>query len=182
MWAPQTIYDRKAKKYMIYFTLQRNDRKTLITYYAYANRDFTGFESEPKELFSAKYGSIDNDIIYKDGIYHLFYKGNTKDTNGREVKTGIQPATSKKLLGPWKEDFKYLDAYADSRTAVEGSGVFKLNDREEYILMYDLYGSGRYEYQTSKDLNIFTMKPQSSRNTSWRSHLFSDAHTEFILL
>ena len=170
VWAPQTIYDRKAKKYMIYFTLQRNDRKTLITYYAYANRDFTGFESEPKELFSAKYGSIDNDIIYKDGIYHLFYKGNTKDTNGREVKNGIQQATSKKLLGPWKEDFKYLDAYADSRTAVEGSGVFKLNDREEYILMYDLYGSGRYEYQTSKDLNIFTMKPQSFRKDFFPRH------------
>ena len=62
VWAPQTIYDRKAKKYMIYFTLQRNDRKSLITYYAYANKDFTGFESEPKQLFSAKYGSIDNDI------------------------------------------------------------------------------------------------------------------------
>ncbi|MBR4758219.1 MAG: family 43 glycosylhydrolase [Bacteroidaceae bacterium] len=170
VWAPQTIYDHKAKKYMIYFTLQRNDRKTLITYYAYANRDFTGFESEPKVLFSAKYGSIDNDIIYKDGIYHLFYKGNTKDANGREVKNGIQQATSKKLLGPWKEDFKYLDAYADSRTAVEGSGVFKLNDREEYILMYDLYGSGRYEYQTSKDLNTFTMKPQSFRKDFFPRH------------
>ena len=77
VWAPQTIYDRKARKYMIYFTLQRNDRKTLITYYAYANKDFTAFESEPKVLFEAKYGSIDNDIIYKDGVYHLFYKGNT---------------------------------------------------------------------------------------------------------
>ena len=52
VWAPQTIYDRKARKYMIYFTLQRNDRKTLITYYAYANKDFTAFESEPKVLFS----------------------------------------------------------------------------------------------------------------------------------
>ena len=111
VWAPQTIYDRKAKKYMIYFTLQRNDRKSLITYYAYANKDFTGFESEPKQLFSAKYGSIDNDIIEKDGTYHLFYKGNTKDENGKEIKNGIQQATSKSLKGKWKEDFKYLDAY-----------------------------------------------------------------------
>ena len=31
VWAPQTIYDRKARKYMIYFTLQRNDRKTLTS-------------------------------------------------------------------------------------------------------------------------------------------------------
>ena len=119
VWAPQTIYDKKAGKYMIYFTLQRNDRKTLITYYAYANADFTGFESEPKVLFSAKYGSIDNDIIYKDGKYHLFYKGNTKDVSGKEVKNGIQQATSRSLHGKWKEDFKYIDAYAGTKTHVE---------------------------------------------------------------
>lgn len=42
VWAPQTIYDKKAKKYMIYFTLQRtgDGRKSLVTYYAYANKDF----------------------------------------------------------------------------------------------------------------------------------------------
>ncbi len=161
VWAPQTIYDRKAKKYMIYFTLQRNDRKSLITYYAYANKDFTGFESEPQVLFSAKYGSIDADIIYKDGIYHLFYKGNTKDENGREIQNGIQQATSKNLLGPYVEDFKYIDAYANNRIVVEGSGIFKLNDKDEYILMYDLYSDGRYEFQRSKDLFNFTEKPES---------------------
>ena len=159
VWAPQTIYDRKAKKYMIYFTLQRNDRKSLITYYAYANKDFTGFESEPKQLFSAKYGSIDNDIIEKDGTYHLFYKGNTKDENGKEIKNGIQQATSKSLKGKWKEDFKYLDAYA-GKTPVEGSSIFKLNGKDEYVLMYDMYTSGRYEYQTSTDLYHFS-EPQA---------------------
>lgn len=170
VWAPQTIYDRKAKKYMVYFTLQRNDRKTLITYYAYANKDFTGFESEPKVLFSAKYGSIDNDIIYKDGLYHLFYKGNTKDENGKEYINGIKQATSKSLKGPWKEDSKYLDTYAGTKTHVEGSGVFKLNEKDEYVLMYDLYSSGRYEYQTSKDLFNFTSKPLSFRKNFFPRH------------
>ena len=155
---------------MGYFTLQRNDRKTLITYYAYANKDFTAFESEPKVLFSAKYGSIDADIIEKDGVFHLFYKGNTKDENGREIKNGIQQATSKKLTGPYKEDFKYIDAYAGTGTSVEGSGVFKLNGRDEYILMYDLYSSGRYEYQTSKDLKTFTREPQSFRKDFFPRH------------
>ena len=170
VWAPQTIYDRKAGKYMIYFTLQRNDRKTLITYYAYANKDFTAFESEPKVLFSAKYGSIDNDIIYKDGMYHLFYKGNTKDENGKEIKNGIQQATSKKLTGPYKEDFEYLDAYAGTRTHVEGSGVFQLNNSEDWILMYDLYSSGRYEFQRSKDLKTFTKEPESFRKDFFPRH------------
>lgn len=169
VWAPQTIYDHKAKKYMIYFTLQRSDRKTLISYYAYANADFTGFESEPRQLFAAKYGSIDNDIIYKDGRYHLFYKGNTKDENGREYINGIQQATSRNILGPWKEDFKYLDAYAGI-TPVEGSGIFKLNGREEYVLMYDLYTNGRYEYQTSTDLYNFTKEPKSFRKDFFPRH------------
>lgn len=170
VWAPQTIYDRKAKKHMVYFTLQRNDRKSLVTYYAYANSDFTAFEGEPKVLFSAKYGCIDNDIIEHNGIYHMFYKGNIKDANGKETKNGIQQATSKKLTGPWKEDFKFLDAYADTRTGVEGSGCFKLNDGSGYVLMYDLYGSGRYEYQTSKDLYSFSQKPQSFRKDFFPRH------------
>ena len=155
VWAPQTIYDHKAKKYMIYFTLQRNDRKSLITYYAYANKDFTGFEKEPKVLFSAKYGSIDSDIIYKDGVYHHFYKGNTKDKNGKEYINGIQQATAKSLRGKWKEDFKYVDAYAGKKP-VEGSSIFKFNGREEYALIYDMYTSGRYEYQTTTDLYNFS--------------------------
>ena len=172
VWAPQTIYDKKAKKYMIYFTLQRtgDGRKSLVTYYAYANKDFTGFESEPKVLFNAKYGCIDNDIIERKGVYHMFYKGNIKNAEGKEIQNGIQQATAKNLKGPWKEDFKFIDAYADSKTGVEGSGVFKLNDKDEYVLMYDLYGSGRYEYQTSKDLNTFSTKPESFRKDFFPRH------------
>lgn len=177
VWAPQTIYDRRAKKYMIYFTLQRSDRKTLITYYAYANKEFTGFESEPKVLFSAKYGSIDNDIIEvkSDGVksekFNLFYKGNTKDENGKEFINGIQQATSKSLKGPWKEDFKYLDAYAGTKTHVEGSSVFPLHDGSgKWVLMYDLYSSGRYEYQTSQDLMTWTKEPQSFRKDFFPRH------------
>ena len=172
VWAPQTIYDKKAKKYMIYFTLQRtgDGRKSLVTYYAYANKDFSGFESEPKVLFNAKYGCIDNDIIERNGVYHMFYKGNIKNAEGKEIQNGILQATAKNLKGPWKEDFKFIDAYADSNTGVEGSGVFKLNDKDEYVLMYDLYGSGRYEYQTSKDLNTFSTKPASFRKDFFPRH------------
>ena len=160
VWAPQTIYDPAARKYMVYFTLRRENQEELVTYYAYANKDFTAFESEPKVLFNARYGSIDNDIIYKDGLWHLFYKGNTKDKNGKEIKNGIQQATSKSLHGKWKEDFLYLDAYAGKRP-VEGSSVFKLNHSDTYVLMYDLYTSGRFEYQTSTDLYHFNQEPMT---------------------
>ncbi len=160
VWAPQTIYDIKAQKYLIYFTVRFHNSNELNFYSAYVNKDFNGFDAEPKLMFKPKYGAIDGDIIYKDGIYHLFYKGNTKDAAGKEIKNGIQKATSKSLKGPWVEDFKYLDAYADTTIAVEGSSVFKLNHTDEYILMYDLYTNLRYEFQRSKDLNSFTAKPE----------------------
>lgn len=161
VWAPQTFYDYKVKKYMVYFTVRYHDDQKLDFYYAYANKDFTGFEKEPSLLFSPKYGGIDGDIIYKDGLYHFFFKGNTKDENGKEIKNGIQQATSKNLKGPWKEDFKYLDAYSDTKTVVEGSSIFRLNDSDEYILMYDVYADGRYEFQRTTDLFNFTEKPEA---------------------
>lgn len=160
VWAPQTIYDPSAGKYMVYFTLRREAGKELTTYYAYANSDFSAFESEPQVLFNARFGCIDNDIIYKDGTWHMFYKGNTKDENEKEIKNGIQQATCETLHGEWKEDFIYLDVYA-GKTPVEGSGVFKLNNSDEYVLMYDLYTSKRYEYQTSKDLYDFGTSSRS---------------------
>lgn len=161
VWAPQTIYDPQVGKYMIYFTVRSHENKKLDFYYAYANADFTGFESEPALLFSPKYGAIDGDIIFKDGIWHLFYKGNTKDKKGKETKNGIQQATAKSLKGPWKENFKYIDAYADSSTVVEGSSIFKLNNSDEYVLMYDLYANQRYEFQRTTDLYEFTKTTES---------------------
>ena len=161
VWAPQVIYDPEIDKYLVYFTIRFKGEDNLDFYCAYTNKDFSAFENEPEMMFRAQYGAIDGDIIYKDGTYHLFYKGNTKDENGKEIQNGIQQATSKSLKGPWTEDFKYLDTYATSKTVVEGSSIFKLNNSEEYILMYDLYSNLRYEFQRSNDLFNFTEKSES---------------------
>ena len=65
VWAPQTIYDTKAKKYMVYWSMKHGNDPDKI-YYAYANAAFTDLETEPKQLFfSPTNGScIDGDIIY----------------------------------------------------------------------------------------------------------------------
>ena len=161
VWAPQTIYDPKAKKYMVYFTVRFHGDSKLDFYSAYANKDFTGFEKEPTLMFSPKYGGIDGDIVYKDGLYHFFFKGNTKDENGKEFESGIKKATAKSLQNVWKEDFTYFDVYHGTNTHVEGSSVFRLNNSDEYILMYDLYSNKRYEFQRSTDLSTFSDKPES---------------------
>jgi hypothetical protein len=170
VWAPQTIYDPAAGKYLVYFTVKFKDDLKLDFYSAYANADFNGFENEPQLMFSPKYGAIDGDIIYKDGLFHFFFKGNTKDENGKEYKNGIRQAIGKTLQGPWIEDFNYLDAYSAKKIVVEGSSVFKLNNSATYILMYDLYTNHRYEFQQSKDLYQFTPTPASFTKNFYPRH------------
>ena len=57
VWAPQTIYDKKAGKYMVYFSMQHGSGPDII-YYAYANSDFSDLEGEPKQLFFPKNGKL----------------------------------------------------------------------------------------------------------------------------
>jgi len=149
VWAPQTIYDAAAGKYMVYFSMKHGNDPDKI-YYAYANADFTALEAAPKELFipKSKVPCIDGDIIERDGIYHLFYKTETD-------KPGIKVATTKNLTsGSWTESDDYKQQTPES---VEGAGVFKLNNSDEYILMYDVYKKGAYQFTKSSDLNHFTV-------------------------
>ncbi|WP_232793616.1 family 43 glycosylhydrolase [Siphonobacter sp. SORGH_AS_0500] len=55
VWAPQTIYDPVAKKYMIYWSMRFGQDADKV-YYAYANADFTALESAPKLLFTNPQG------------------------------------------------------------------------------------------------------------------------------
>ena len=43
VWAPQTIYDKKAKKYMVYFSILTDDGQCPYdkVFWAYANEDFS---------------------------------------------------------------------------------------------------------------------------------------------
>ena len=150
VWAPQTIYDPQAKKYMIYWSMKYGRKGEDIIYYAYANESFTDLETEPKQLFFPSNGKscIDGDIVFKDGVYHLFYK-----TEGHG--NGIKQATAASLTsGKWSEREGYMQQTKD---AVEGACVFKLHNSSRYILMYDVYTKGRYEFTQSETLDSFTL-------------------------
>ena len=151
VWAPQTIYDAKSKKYMVYWSMKHGDGPDII-YYSYANADFTDLETEPKQLFfSPTNGScIDGDIIFHNGKYHLFFK-----TEGGG--NGIKKAVSTKLTEGYVLEDKYLQ---QTKEAVEGAGVFKLNNSKDYILMYDVYMKGRYQFTKSADLENFKVVDQ----------------------
>lgn len=147
VWAPQTIYDKQAGKYMVYWSMQHGNGPDII-YYAYANKDFTDIEGEPKQLFFPSNGKscIDGDIILKGDTYYMFYK-----TEGDG--NGIKLATSKSLTsGNWQE---HPDYKQQTKEAVEGSSVFRLINTDTYILMYDVYMKGSYQFTESKDLENF---------------------------
>ncbi len=147
VWAPQIIFDPTNGKYMVYWSMKHGDGPDII-YYAYANKDFTNLEGEPKELFvpQDKKSCIDGDIICKDGTYYLFYK-----TEGHG--NGIKVATTTQLTsGQWTESTDYKQ---QTKESVEGSCVFKLTNQNKYILMYDVYIKGKYQFTESTDLKNF---------------------------
>jgi arabinoxylan arabinofuranohydrolase len=151
VWAPQTFYDEDAGRYMVYFSMLQPGGYDII-YYAYANDDFTSLATKPEQMFyhPDSKSCIDGDIIYKDGIYHLFFK-----TEGHG--NGIKKATSNRLT----EGYEMHDEYLQQTTeAVEGSCVFKLIDSDEYILMYDVYMRGSYQFTKSADLENFRIIDQ----------------------
>lgn len=147
VWAPQTIYDRKAGKMLVYWSMQHGDGPDII-YYAYANPDFTDIEGEPRPFFLPEDGKscIDGDIVEKDGTYYLFYK-----TEGHG--NGIKVASTKDLTsGKWTEQPDYKQLTDD---AVEGAGTFKLIGQDKYILMYDVYMKGGYDFTETEDFVTF---------------------------
>jgi hypothetical protein len=146
-WAPQTIYDPVAQKYMLYWSMNSPTLGYDIIHYAYANADFIALEGTPQVLFHHPQSKscIDGDIIFKDGKYHLFFK-----TEGDG--NGIKKAVSNTLTGEYVLQDNYLQQTTES---VEGSCVFRFTNQEKYILMYDLYTSGKYQFTESSDLENF---------------------------
>ena len=147
VWAPETIYDHKAGKYMVFYSLRTSDPRSYDKiYYQYANKDFTDLEGEPKWLFDAGNATIDGDIVYNeaDQLYHLFYK--------QESGRGIYQAVAKQLTDKWQ----MLDGNVEqTKEAVEGVGVCKAIDGRSWIIMYDCYGNGHYQFCKSEDLKTF---------------------------
>lgn len=155
VWAPETIFDRNAGKYMVFYSLRTNDEDSFDRiYYSYVNDDFTDLEGEPQYLFDRGTATIDGDIVYNpsDGLYHLFFKS--------EGGRGIFQATSKTLTAepgkPLGSQWTVHEAHVDqTEVQVEGVGVCQSIDGKSWIVMYDCYTSHYYQFCKSPDLRHF---------------------------
>lgn len=180
VWAPQTIWDPKEEKYMIYYSIGRHDWEYPVgdrfqpyfkMFYSYANEDFTDL-TEPKLLLDFGTAAIDGDIIYdeKNKEYILFFKDEGLSTinNGFRTRQGVMRATSKDVTGPYTVEYKHLH---QTDKVVEGSSVFKQINSDKYILMYDCYSEGYYQFCESDDLKNF----KHVQNTATRGN-FTPRH------
>ena len=163
VWAPETIWDKDYQnadgskgRLMIYFSLLTDDGTIPYdkVYYLYANDDFTDVIGEPTYFFDRGSATIDMDIVYNenDSLYHGFFKN--------EKLGGIGKVTAKTLTAPaGKEGTQWSAPSANlqqTTEAVEGAGVFKLINQDSWILMYDCYMNGHYQFTSSPDLTHFT--------------------------
>ena len=151
VWAPQTIYDEKEGKYMVYYSLQNKD-DYLTIYYSYANKDFTSL-SEPKKLIDCGSSIIDADIVKHDNLYHMFL-------------AGIWKMTAPDIKGPWSPLEKHKK-YQQTDKKAQGPGVFQMNNSTDWILMYDCYMDGYYQFCRSSDLEHFELIAQTKTSGSF---------------
>ena len=97
-WAPETIFDEQAGRYMVYLTMRLKNEPAKL-YYAYANEAFDSIETEPKVLFQypdEKIAAIDGDITKVGDTYHLMYVSH-------DGQAGIKHAISDRPEGPFRD-------------------------------------------------------------------------------
>ncbi len=149
LWAPQMIWDADKKKMLVTFTTRFGKGRNKL-YYAYADDDFTKFETEPQELFQYPRDKniIDSDITRVGDKYHLFYVAH--DHPG-----GIRQAISEKISEGYVFDETKVDP---ERVACEAPSVWRRIGTDTYVLMYDVFGVKPHNFGFSETTDFKTFK------------------------
>ncbi|MCR8666176.1 glycoside hydrolase family 43 protein [Aestuariibaculum sp. M13] len=170
-WAPQSIYDPKEKKMMVYFTMRMGHGLTKL-YYAYANEDFTKLITEPIPLFEYPDETIqilDADISrMSDGRYCMTYVA-------QERHIGVKMAFSNEINSGYEYNPEWVDKEPGS---CEAPNVWKRFDKDTWVLMYDIYSINPHnfgfvetsDFKNFKDLGHFNEGAMKTTNFSSPKH------------
>lgn len=149
VWAPQTIYDPEAGKYMIYYSLQYQGQQLTI-FYSYANKDFSSL-SEPVKMVDYGRDILDADIIRTDSCYHMFL-------------SGIWKVTAPTLKGPWTKltEKRLQPTWMDAEgpcvfRRIASAGQAGQDGMGDWCLMYDCFRNGEFNFSRSTDLEHFDL-------------------------
>lgn len=169
VWAPEVIWDKdytnadgSKGRYMVYFSMLTDDGKCDYdkVYYCYANDDFTGLLTDPEYFYDRGSATIDCDIAYDErtGIYHMVYKNEGQGGICQVRGTSLTPAPGAEPGSQWSNPSETLQ---QTDVQVEGAGMFRLINSDRWVLMYDCYTAGYYQFCESDDLENFTLKAQT---------------------
>lgn len=162
VWAPETIWDPNyvnadgtKGRYMIYFSILGGPAAYDKDYYFYANDDFSDVLGDPQYLYDRGSATIDMDIVYNetDSLYHGFFKNEGEGGICKVTARSLTPAEGEEPGSQWSKPSAPLQQTTEN---VEGAGVFKLINADKWILMYDCYSNGHYQFCSSPDLSSFT--------------------------
>jgi hypothetical protein len=170
VWAPEVIWDPDYSnadgskgRYMVYYSLLTDDGKCEYDkiYYSYANDDFTDLATDPVYFYDRGSATIDGDIIYDErtGLYHMVYKNEGSGGICQVTATRLTPEPGQPAGSQWSSPSGGLQ---QTSLAVEGAGMFRLINSDTWILMYDCYANGFYQFCSSDDLENFTLKAQTT--------------------
>ena len=150
VWAPELIYDDKAKKTMIYFSMRFGTGKEQV-YYSYMNKDFTMMETTPKVLFEYPKNNIayiDSDITRVGNKYHMFYVPH-------DGTAGVKQAISDSINTGYQYDDRWVDP---EPVGCEAPTVFKRIGEDKWVLIYDVYRVNPHNFGFSETTDFVTFK------------------------
>lgn len=163
VWAPETIYDRETGKYLVYFSLLTNDGTCTYdkVFYCYANDEFTDLEDYPVHFFDRGSATIDADIVFDetDQLYHMIYKNEGIQSISHVSARYLTARDGNPTGSQWGE---LGGGIQQTSVGVEGGGIFRLIGQNTYVVMYDCYTAGYYQFCTTDDWKIYTLQAQTA--------------------
>jgi beta-xylosidase len=152
-WAPEIIYDEKAKRFMIFWATTipgqfpetefdgKNDNNHRI--YATTTTDFEAF-SKPIVFFNPGFNCIDATILPLNGKAYMFFKDETKFPKAMK---NLRLAVAQNIAGPYEVEKTPIN---EPGAWVEGPTALQVGD--ETYLYFDAYTKHHYAAMTSGDL------------------------------
>jgi len=149
-WAPETIYDPKAGKMMIYFTMRFGTGLNRV-YWSYVNKDFNKLLTRPEVLFEypRPFNYLDSDITKVGDQYHMFYVSH-------DGTPGIRHAVSDTIN--WGYSYEPERINPEDK-ACEAPTLWKRIGEAKWVLMYDCYGIHPHNFGFVETTDFKTYKP-----------------------
>jgi hypothetical protein len=133
VWAPETVWDDKAGKPMVYYTTRVKKGPDHLVY-AYADADFTTLTTPPEPLFTYPVkgkSAIDGDITRIGDRFHMFYVAH--DAPGY-----LRHAVSDRINGGYVFNPQKIDP---ETVGTEAPNLWRRHGSDTWVLMYDVFGA-----------------------------------------